>query len=385
MRRNAPVRKETVETMKYDYLIVGSGLYGAVFAREAADRGKKVLVIDKRANVAGNIYTETVEGIHVHKYGAHIFHTNDTKVWKYITRFAEFNRFTNSPVANYHGELYSLPFNMYTFNKMWGVVTPTEAAEKIEQQRKEAGITEPENLEEQAISLVGKDIFEKLVKGYTEKQWGRDCKELPAFIIKRLPVRLTFDNNYFNALYQGIPIGGYTKLVEHLLEGIEVRLNTDYLEQKEELDRLADTIVYTGPIDAYFNYSLGALEYRSVRFETEVLDIPNFQGNAAVNYTDRETPWTRIIEHKWFEFGKDEKGQDLPKTVISREYSSEWKPGDEPYYPVNDEKNGALYAEYKKLADTQENVIFGGRLAEYRYYDMDAVIASALKKSEEVL
>ena len=385
MRRNAPVRKETVETMKYDYLIVGSGLYGAVFAREAADRGKKVLVIDKRVNVAGNIYTETVEGIHVHKYGAHIFHTNDTKVWKYITRFAEFNRFTNSPVANYHGELYSLPFNMYTFNKMWGVVTPTEAAEKIEQQRKEAGITEPENLEEQAVSLVGKDIFEKLVKGYTEKQWGRDCKELPAFIIKRLPVRLTFDNNYFNALYQGIPIGGYTKLVEHLLEGIEVRLNTDYLEQKEELDRLADTIVYTGPIDAYFNYSLGALEYRSVRFETEVLDIPNFQGNAAVNYTDRETPWTRIIEHKWFEFGKDEKGQDLPKTVISREYSSEWKPGDEPYYPVNDEKNGALYAEYKKLADTQENVIFGGRLAEYRYYDMDAVIASALKKSEEVL
>ena len=379
------MRKETVETMKYDYLIVGSGLYGAVFAREAADRGKKVLVIDKRVNVAGNIYTETVEGIHVHKYGAHIFHTNDTKVWKYITRFAEFNRFTNSPVANYHGELYSLPFNMYTFNKMWGVVTPTEAAEKIEQQRKEAGITEPENLEEQAISLVGKDIFEKLVKGYTEKQWGRDCKELPAFIIKRLPVRLTFDNNYFNALYQGIPIGGYTKLVEHLLEGIEVRLNTDYLEQKEELDRLADTIVYTGPIDAYFNYSLGALEYRSVRFETEVLDIPNFQGNAAVNYTDRETPWTRIIEHKWFEFGKDEKGQDLPKTVISREYSSEWKPGDEPYYPVNDEKNGALYAEYKKLADTQENVIFGGRLAEYRYYDMDAVIASALKKSEEVL
>ena len=344
--------------MKYDYLVVGSGLYGAVFAREAADRGKKVLVIDKRPNVAGNIYTETVEGIHVHKYGAHIFHTNDTKVWKYITRFAEFNRFTNSPVANYRGELYSLPFNMYTFNKMWGVVTP---------------------------SLVGKDIFEKLVKGYTEKQWGRDCKDLPAFIIKRLPVRLTFDNNYFNALYQGIPIVGYTKLVENLLEGIEVRLNTDYLEQKAELDKLADKVVYTGPIDAYFDYSLGALEYRSVRFETEVLDIPNFQGNAAVNYTDRETPWTRIIEHKWFEFGKDENGQDLPKTVISREYSSEWKPGDEPYYPVNDEKNGALYAEYKKLADAQENVIFGGRLAEYRYYDMDAVIASALQKSEEVL
>ena len=371
--------------MKYDYLVVCSGLYGAVFAREAADRGKKVLVIDKRPNVAGNIYTETVEGIHVHKYGAHIFHTNNTKVWKYITRFAEFNRFTNSPVANYRGELYSLPFNMYTFNKMWGVVTPEEAAARIEEQRKAAGITEPKNLEEQAISLVGKDIFEKLVKGYTEKQWGRDCKDLPAFIIKRLPVRLTFDNNYFNALYQGIPIGGYTKLVENLLEGIEVRLNTDYLEQKAELDKLADKVVYTGPIDAYFDYSLGALEYRSVRFETEVLDIPNFQGNAAVNYTDRETPWTRIIEHKWFEFGKDENGQDLPKTVISREYSSEWKPGDEPYYPVNDEKNGALYAEYKKLADAQENVIFGGRLAEYRYYDMDAVIASALQKSEEVL
>ena len=377
--------RKYIETMKYDYLVVGSGLYGAVFAREAADRGKKVLVIDKRPNVAGNIYTEKVEGIHVHKYGAHIFHTNDTKVWKYITRFAEFNRFTNSPVANYRGELYSLPFNMYTFNKMWGVVTPTEAAAKIEEQKKEACITEPKNLEEQAISLVGRDIFEKLIKGYTEKQWGRDCKELPAFIIKRLPVRLTFDNNYFNALYQGIPIGGYTRLVEHLLEGIEVRLNTDYLEQKEELDRLAETVVYTGPIDAYFGYSLGALEYRSVRFETEVLDIPNFQGNAAVNYTDRETPWTRIIEHKWFEFGKDEQGQELPKTVISREYSSEWKPGDEPYYPVNDEKNGALYAEYKKLADAEQNVIFGGRLAEYRYYDMDAVIASALKKSEEVL
>ena len=377
--------RKHIETMKYDYLVVGSGLYGAVFAREAADRGKKVLVIDKRPNVAGNIYTEKVEGIHVHKYGAHIFHTNDTKVWKYITRFAEFNRFTNAPVANYRGELYSLPFNMYTFNKMWGVVTPTEAAAKIEEQKKEACITEPKNLEEQAISLVGRDIFEKLIKGYTEKQWGRDCKELPAFIIKRLPVRLTFDNNYFNAVYQGIPIGGYTKLVEHLLEGIEVRLNTDYLEQKEELDRLAETVVYTGPIDAYFGYSLGALEYRSVRFETEVLHIPNFQGNAAVNYTDRETPWTRIIEHKWFEFGKDEQGMDLPKTVISREYSSEWKPGDEPYYPVNDEKNGALYAEYKKLADAEQNVIFGGRLAEYRYYDMDAVIASALQKSEEVL
>lgn len=377
--------RKHIETMKYDYLVVGSGLYGAVFAREAADRGKKVLVIDKRPNVAGNIYTEKVEGIHVHKYGAHIFHTNDTKVWKYITRFAEFNRFTNSPVANYRGELYSLPFNMYTFNKMWGVVTPTEAAAKIEEQKKEACITEPKNLEEQAISLVGRDIFEKLIKGYTEKQWGRDCKELPAFIIKRLPVRLTFDNNYFNALYQGIPIGGYTKLVEHLLEGIEVRLNTDYLEQKEELDRLAETVVYTGPIDAYFGYSLGALEYRSVRFETEVLDIPNFQGNAAVNYTDRETPWTRIIEHKWFEFGKDENGNDLPKTVISREYSSEWKLGDEPYYPVNDAKNSALYEQYKALAEAEGNVIFGGRLGEYKYYDMDKTIEVALAAAKKEL
>ena len=371
--------------MNYNYLIVGSGLYGATIAQQAKKAGKSVLVIDKRPNIAGNVYTEKVEGINFHKYGAHIFHTNDTKVWKYITRFAEFNRFTNSPVANYHGELYSLPFNMYTFNKMWGVVTPEEAAAKIEEQRQAAGITEPKNLEEQAISLVGKDIFEKLVKGYTEKQWGRDCKDLPAFIIKRLPVRLTFDNNYFNALYQGIPIGGYTKLVEHLLEGIEVRLNTDYLEQKEELDKLAETVVYTGPIDAYFGYSLGALEYRSVRFETEVLDIPNFQGNAAVNYTDRETPWTRIIEHKWFEFGKDDAGNDLPKTVVSREYSSEWKVGDEPYYPVNDEKNGALYQQYKELGEQEEHVIFGGRLGEYKYYDMDAVIASALAMSEKEL
>ena len=368
----------------YDYLIIGSGLFGSVFARQAADAGKKVLVIDKRPNIAGNVYTEKVEGINFHKYGAHIFHTNNTEVWNYVNRFATFNRFTNSPVANYKGELYSMPFNMYTFNKMWGVVTPEEAAAKIEEQKKE--ITgEPQNLEEQAISLVGRDIFEKLIKGYTEKQWGRDCKDLPAFIIKRLPVRLTFDNNYFNALYQGIPIGGYTQLVEHLLEGIEVRLNTDYLEQKEELDRLAETVVYTGPIDAYFGYSLGALEYRSVRFETEVLDIPNFQGNAAVNYTDRETPWTRIIEHKWFEFGKDEQGQDLPKTVISREYSSEWKPGDEPYYPVNDEKNGALYSKYRELAQKEKKVVFGGRLGEYKYYDMDAVIASALDMCEKEL
>ena len=368
----------------YDYLIVGSGLYGSIFAREATNKGYKCLVIDKRDNVGGNIYTERVEGINVHKYGAHIFHTNNQKVWDYITQFATFNRFTNSPVANYKGELYSLPFNMYTFNKMWGIVTPEEAQAKIEEQRKE--ITgEPENLEEQAISLVGRDVYEKLVKGYTEKQWGRDCKDLPAFIIKRLPVRLTFDNNYFNALYQGIPVGGYTKMIENILDGIEVRLGEDYLKNKEKWDVMAKKVVYTGPIDAYFDYCLGTLEYRSVRFETEVLDKPNFQGNAAVNYTDRETPWTRIIEHKWFEFGKDDEGNDLPKTVISRQYSSEWKPGDEPYYPVNDEKNGALYKKYKELADKEENVIFGGRLGEYKYYDMDAVIASVLEKCEEEL
>ena len=371
-------------TMKYEYLIVGSGLYGAIFAHEAKAKGKSVLVVDKRPNIAGNVYTEKHEGINVHMYGAHIFHTNDKRVWNYITQFAEFNRFTNSPVANYKGELYSMPFNMYTFNKMWGVVTPEEAAAKIEEQKKE--ITgEPKNLEEQAISLVGRDIYEKLVKGYTEKQWGRDCKELPAFIIKRLPVRLTFDNNYFNALYQGIPIGGYTKMVENLLDGIEVRLNTDYLEHKAELDALADKVVYTGPIDAYFGFKLGTLEYRSVRFENETLDIPNFQGNAAVNYTDRETPWTRIIEHKWFEFGKDEDGNDLPKTIISREYSSEWKAGDEPYYPVNDEKNGQLYARYKELADKETGVIFGGRLGEYKYYDMDTTIASVLDMCEKEL
>ena len=369
----------------YDYLIVGAGLFGSVFARQATDAGKKVLVIDKRPNIAGNVYTEDIEKIHVHKYGAHIFHTNNKEVWEYVTKFAEFNRFTNSPVANYKGELYSLPFNMYTFNKMWNVITPQEAAAKIEEQRKEAGITEPQNLEEQAISLVGKDIYEKLIKGYTEKQWGRDCKDLPSFIIKRLPVRLTFDNNYFNALYQGIPVGGYKKMVANMLDGIEVRLNTDYLENKDELDKLAEKVVYTGAIDAYFDYKLGALEYRSVRFDSEVLDTPNFQGNAAVNYTDRETPWTRIIEHKWFEFGKDDEGNDIPKTVISREYSSEWKVGDEPYYPVNDEKNGKLYQEYKKLAEDEKNVIFGGRLGEYKYYDMDAVIASALGLCEKEL
>ena len=371
--------------MKYNYLIVGSGLYGAVFACWAKASGKSVLVIDKRPHIAGNVYTECMEGINVHKYGAHIFHTNNKAVWDYVNRFATFNRFTNSPVANYKGELYSLPFNMYTFNRMWCVTTPEEAAAKIDEQRKAAGITNPQNLEEQAISLVGTDIYEKLVKGYTEKQWGRDCKDLPAFIIKRLPVRFTFDNNYFNALYQGIPVGGYTKMVENMLDGIEVRLGVDYLEHKAGLDRLAGTIVYTGPIDAYFDYKLGYLEYRSVRFETELLDKPNFQGNAAVNYTDRETPWTRIIEHKWFEFGKDEQGNYLPKTVISREYSSEWKPGDEPYYPVNDEKNSNLYAEYKKLADAEKNVIFGGRLAEYKYYDMDQVVAAAMEISRKAL
>ncbi len=368
----------------YDYLIVGAGLYGAVCARELADAGKTVLVVDRRAHVAGNVYTEDIEGIHVHKYGAHIFHTNNKEVWDYVNRFSPFNRFTNSPVANYRGEIYSLPFNMYTFNKMWGVVTPEEAAAKIAEQRKE--ITgEPRNLEEQAISLVGRDIYEKLIKGYTEKQWGRDCRDLPAFIIKRLPVRLTYDNNYFNALYQGIPVGGYTKMVKKMLDGIEVRLGEDYLEKKEVWDRLAGTVIYTGPVDAYFSWRLGNLEYRSVRFETEILDKPSFQGNAAVNYTDRETPWTRIIEHKWFEFGKDENGNDLPKTVISREYSSEWKPGDEPYYPVNDERNSRLYAEYKSMADREANVIFGGRLGEYRYYDMDQVIAAALDRTRDLL
>ncbi|MCI1304609.1 MAG: UDP-galactopyranose mutase [Lachnospiraceae bacterium] len=364
--------------MKYDYLVVGAGLFGAVFAQQAKQAGKRVLVIDRRPHIAGNVYTEEVEGIQVHRYGAHIFHTNSRRVWDYITKFAEFNRFTNSPVANYHGELYSLPFNMYTFNKMWGVVTPEEAAAKIEEQRRDAGITDPKNLEEQAISLVGTDIYEKLIRGYTEKQWGRPCTELPSFIIRRLPVRLTFDNNYFNARYQGIPIGGYTKLVSNLLEGIEVRTGTDYLKQKAELDAEAERVIYTGPIDEYFGYSLGALQYRSVRFETEVLDKPNFQGNAAVNYTDRETPWTRIIEHKWFEFGKDADGNDLPKTVISREYSSEWKVGDEPYYPVNDRRNGELYERYRQLAKKERRVIFGGRLGQYRYYDMDAVIDAAL-------
>ena len=371
--------------LMYDYIIIGAGLYGSVFAQRAKAVGKKVLVIDKRDHIAGNVYTEKVAGIDVHKYGAHIFHTNNKVVWDYVNQFATFNRFTNSPVANYKGQLFSLPFNMYTFNRMWGVVTPDEAAAKIAEQKAAAGITEPKNLEEQAISLVGTDIYEKLIKGYTQKQWGRPCTELPSFIIQRLPVRLTFDNNYFNALYQGIPMGGYTRLVENLLDGIEVRLGIDYLEHKDELDALAEKVVYTGPIDAYFGYALGALEYRSVRFETELLDISNFQGNAAVNYTDAETPYTRIIEHKWFTFGKDEQGRDLPKTVISREYSSEWHPGDEPYYPVNDDHNNALYQRYKALAQREEKVIFGGRLGEYKYYDMDAVIAAALAAAEKYL
>ena len=367
----------------YNYLVVGAGLYGATVAQQLRQAGKSVLVIDKRPHIAGNVYTEQTEGIHVHVYGAHIFHTNSREVWDYVRQFADFNRFTNSPVANYRGELYSLPFNMYTFNRMWGVVTPEEAAAKIAEQRRE--ITwEPRNLEEQAISQIGRDLYEKLVKGYTEKQWGRPCDQLPAFIIRRLPVRLTYDNNYFNALYQGIPMGGYTKMVARMLEGIEVRLGCDYLADRDGLNAAAEKVIYTGPIDAYFGHRLGSLAYRSVRFETEVLDLPNFQGNAAVNYTDAETPWTRIIEHKWFEFGKDENGADLPKTVISREYSSEWKPGDEPYYPVNDEPNAALYRQYAALASKEENVVFGGRLGEYRYYDMDQVIAAALAKAKEL-
>jgi len=362
--------------MAYDYLIVGAGLFGAVFAQQMKAAGKSVLVIDKREHIAGNIYTEDIEGIQVHRYGAHIFHTNDKRVWEYANRFAEFNRYTNSPVANYKGTLYSLPFNMYTFNKMWGVTTPAEAEAKIAGQRAECGITEPKNLEEQAISLIGVDVYETLVKGYTEKQWGRPCTELPAFIIRRLPVRFTFDNNYFNARYQGIPMGGYTKMVEAMLEGIEVKLGEDYFENKEYYDSLADKVVFTGAIDAYYNFCFGALEYRSVRFETEVLDTANYQGNAVVNYTDRETPYTRIIEHKHFEFGTQ------PKTVISREYSREWQPGIEPYYPINDEKNGALFKRYRELADKEEKVIFGGRLGQYRYYDMDAVILAALQLAD---
>lgn len=371
--------------MKYDYLIVGAGLYGATFAEQAMKHGKKVLVIDKRSHIAGNVYTEKQEGINVHKYGAHIFHTNDKEVWDYVNQFAEFNNYVNSPIANYKGEIYSLPFNMYTFNKLWGVITPEEARDKIAAERESSKIAEPKNLEEQAITLVGTDIYEKLIKSYTEKQWGRPCTELPPFIIKRLPVRFTYDNNYFNALYQGIPIGGYTKMVENMLKGAEVKLGVDYLANKAEYDQLADKIIYTGSIDAYFDYKLGALEYRTVKFETEELDTDNYQGNAVVNYTDSETPFTRIIEHKWFEFGKDENGDELPKTVISKEYSSEWKKGIEPYYPVNDEKNGELLEQYKALASAEKNVIFGGRLGEYKYYDMDAVIKTALERARTEL
>ena len=366
--------------MQYDYLIVGAGLYGAVFARELTDAGKRCLVIDRRSHIAGNIYTESVSGIHVHKYGAHIFHTSDQEVWDYVNRFAEFNHFVNSPIAVYREELYNLPFNMNTFSKMWGIRTPAEAKAKIAEQVAQLNITEPKNLEEQALSLVGTDVYTKLVKGYTEKQWGRDCTDLPAFIIKRLPCRFTYDNNYFNDRYQGIPMGGYTAMVERMLSGVEVRLDTDYFELIEKEPDIARKTVYTGCIDEFFGYRLGNLQYRSVRFDTEELPMEDFQGNAVVNYTAREVPYTRIIEHKHFEFGKQ------PTTVISREYSVEWQPGMEPYYPVNDDRNGALYARYKQLAQEQTNVIFGGRLGQYRYYDMDKVIRAALddlKKEQE--
>lgn len=365
--------------MKYDYLVVGAGLYGAVFAYEAKKKGKTCLVIDKRDHIAGNIYCENVSGINVHKYGAHIFHTSDKKIWEYVNQFAEFNNYINSPVARYKNELYNLPFNMNTFSKMWNIATPQEAKDIIASQIADLNITEPKNLEEQALSLVGKDVYEKLIKGYTEKQWGRDCKDLPSFIIKRLPLRFIYDNNYFNDRYQGIPIGGYTKIVEKMLDGIEVRLNTNYLDNREEFDAMADKIVYTGMIDQFYDYKLGVLEYRSVRFETEELLMENYQGNAVVNYTEREVPYTRIIEHKHFEFGKQ------PTTIISREYSSEWKKGDEPYYPVNNDKNNALYQQYKELADKEHKVIFGGRLGGYKYYDMDKVIAAALEMCEKEL
>ena len=364
---------------KEDYLVVGAGLYGAVFAYEAKKKGKTCLVIDKRDHIAGNIYCENVSGINVHKYGAHIFHTSDKKIWEYVNQFAEFNNYINSPVARYKDELYNLPFNMNTFSKMWNIATPQEAKDIIASQIADLNITEPKNLEEQALSLVGKDVYEKLIKGYTEKQWGRDCKDLPSFIIKRLPLRFIYDNNYFNDRYQGIPIGGYTKIVEKMLDGIEVRLNTNYLDNREEFDAMADKIVYTGMIDQFYDYKLGVLEYRSVRFETEELPMENYQGNAVVNYTEREVPYTRIIEHKHFEFGKQ------PTTIISREYSSEWKKGDEPYYPVNNDKNNALYQQYKELADKEHKVIFGGRLGGYKYYDMDKVIAAALEMCEKEL
>ncbi len=358
---------------KYDYLIVGAGLFGATFAFEAKKRNKKCLVIDRRDHIGGNIYSENVEGINVHKYGAHIFHTNSKKIWDYVNQFVEFNRYTNSPIANYKGEIYNLPFNMNTFNKLWGVATPQEAQEKINDQKREAGIEKPKNLEEQAISLVGTDIYQKLIKGYTEKQWGRSAAELPAFIIKRLPVRFTYDNNYFNDKYQGIPIGGYNEIIENMLEGIDVRLNTDFFRNKAELEEQAEKTVFTGMIDEYYEYKFGQLEYRSLRFENELLSIENYQGNAVVNYTDRETPYTRIIEHKHFEFGTQE------KTMITREYPTEWSPGDEPYYPINDDKNNQIYLKYKNLSEKEEKVIFGGRLATYKYYDMHQVIGAALE------
>ena len=369
--------------MKYDYIIVGSGLFGSIFACEANKRGKKCLVIDKRPNIAGNIYTEEQYGINVHKYGAHIFHTSNQEVWNYINKFATFNRYTNSPVARYKDELYNLPFNMNTFNKLWGVITPEEAQAKIEQEKQECGFTEPRNLEEQAISLIGKTIYEKLIKGYTEKQWGQKATELPSFIIKRLPVRFIYDNNYFNDIYQGIPIGGYTKIIEKMLDGIEVKLNYDYFDHKEELDNIADKIIFTGPIDQYYNYKFGELQYRSVRFETEVLDKENYQGNAVVNYTEYEVPYTRIIEHKHFEYGaslgKIAEGEAKEKTIISREYSDTWVQGKEPYYPINNERNNNLYKQYEELAKQDSKVIFGGRLGQYKYYDMDKVILSALE------
>ena len=363
--------------MKYDYLVVGSGLFGAVFAYEAKKRGKSCLVIDKRNHIGGNIYTEKVEDINVHKYGAHIFHTSNKEIWEYMNQFAEFNNYINSPIAVYKDELYNMPFNMNTFSKMWGIRTPAEAKAIIDKQIEDLNITEPENLEEQALSLVGRDVYEKLVKGYTEKQWGRSCTELPSFIIKRLPLRFTYDNNYFNDRFQGIPMGGYTAIIEKMLEGIEVKVDTDYFEFSKANPDVAEKIVFTGMIDEYFNYCYGPLQYRSVRFETEVLDCENYQGNAVVNYTEREVPYTRVIEHKHFEFGKQ------PKTVISREYSSEWKQGMEPYYPVNNDENNALYEKYRELAKQEKNVIFGGRLGQYKYYDMDKVVAAALECVQE--
>lgn len=367
----------------YDYLIVGSGLYGSICARELTDLGYKVLVLEKRSHIGGNVYTENINGIDVHVYGAHIFHTNNKRVWDYVNKYIVFNDFVNMPRANYKGEIYSLPFNMNTFSEMWSITTPQEAKEIIDKQRKEIN-HEPTNLEEQAISLVGRDIYEKLIKGYTEKQWGRECKDLPSFIIKRLPVRFTYDNNYFDALYQGIPKEGYTKLIENLLDGIEVKLNTDYLADKETYNQLTDSIIYTGPIDAYYDYQLGHLQYRSLRFENEQLNIEDYQGNAVVNYTDKEIPYTRIIEHKWFYFGKDSEGNNIPTTIITKEYPSEWKTGDEPYYPINDEKNNNLYSQYKQLADKEKKVIFGGRLGEYKYYDMDKVVEKALDLTDKI-